>query len=103
MVLLVSAPAHGFISLGDNVTLVPVPEIVVDPNEGETYGVLVTLLFTDDRQQIRRIIAPDVRYNPNTGVYPMFRWFEFLTDKEHLLLQAGKATKIGEYFEGVYS
>jgi len=100
---LVSLPAYGFIPVGENVTLVPVPEIITDPNEGQTVGVLATLLFTDESQQIYRMIAPDVRYNPNTGVYPMFRWFEYPTPKQRFLVQAGKATKVGEYFEGVGS
>ena len=97
------APAHGFISVGDNVTLVPLPEIIVDPNEGETVGVLATLLFTDESQHIRRMIAPDVRYNQNTGLYPTLRWFDYPTSNQRFLLQAGKATKIGEYFEGNYN
>ena len=100
VLFLVSVPAQGFIPVGENVTLVPVPEIVTDPNEGTTVGVLGTLLFTDEKQEIYRMIAPDVRYNPNTGVYPMFRWFEYLSAKQRFVLLAGKATKIGEYFEG---
>jgi hypothetical protein len=103
LVSILNTPAQGFISLGKNATLVPVPEIITDPNEGETVGVLATILVTDESQEIRRMIAPDVRYNQNTGVYPMFRWFEYPTDKQRFLLQAGKATKIGEYFEGIYS
>jgi outer membrane protein assembly factor BamA len=100
---ILSAPVRGFISVGENVTLIPLPEIITDPNEGQTVGVLATLLFADESQHIKRMIAPDVRYNENTGVYPMFRWFEYLSDKQRFAVQAGKATKIGEYFEGVYS
>jgi hypothetical protein len=100
---ILSAPVHGFISVGENVTLVPLPEIITDPNAGQTVGVLTTFLFADESQRIKRMIAPDVRYNQNTGVYPMFRWFEYLTDKQRFVLQAGKATKIGEYVQGMYS
>ncbi len=98
-----SAPGHAFIPLGEGVTLVPVPEIITDPNEGQTVGVLATMLFTDESQRIRRIIAPDVRYNQHTGVYPMFRWYEYPTDEQRLQVQAGKGTKVGEFFEGIYS
>lgn len=103
LLLLPSVPAHGFISVGNNVTLVPLPEILTDPNKGETVGVLVAVLFTDESQRIRRMIVPDVRYNEHTGFYPMFRWFEYPRDKQRFLLQAGKATKTGEYFAGIYS
>jgi outer membrane protein assembly factor BamA len=100
--LLWLTPAQALISLGKNATLVPLPEIITDPNEGQTLGVLATILLTNDREEIRRIIAPDVRYNTNTGMYPMFRLFDYPTSKEKILLQAGKATKTGEYFEASY-
>ncbi len=101
LVALTSA-AHAFIPVGKNATLVPLPEIITDPNEGQTFGVLATILVTDEQKQIKRIIAPDVRYNSITGVYPMFRLFEYPSDRERILLQAGKATKTGEYFEASY-
>ncbi len=103
LILTLATAAHGFISVGENKTLVPLPEIIVDPNEGETLGMLATLLITNEAQQIRRIIAPDVRYNEQTGVYPMVRLFDYPTRKQRLLLQGGKATKTGEYFEASYS
>ena len=99
----VAASARGMISLGDNRTLIPVPEIITDPNEGETYGVLGVVLTTDDSQQIRSLIAPDVRYNDITGFYPTFRFYDFPSDTQKFTLQAGKATKIGETFEATYS
>jgi len=102
-VVVLASGAEGFISLGRNITLVPLPEIITDPNEGETTGVLATVLVSDEAQRLRRIIAPDVRFNEITGVYPMFRWFEYPSAKQRLLLQGGKATKLGEYFEGIYS
>jgi outer membrane protein assembly factor BamA len=96
-----AAPA--FIPVGHNMTLVPVPEIITDPNEGETVGVLGTLLMTDDNGNIVRMIAPDVRYNNITGVYPSFRLFDYSQPKQRLFLQAGKATRTGEYFEATYA
>ncbi|HUI26360.1 MAG TPA: BamA/TamA family outer membrane protein, partial [Candidatus Kryptonia bacterium] len=105
MVWLPAAPvtAQGFLNLGKNATIIPLPEIITDPNEGTTFGFLPVILVTDDDQSIRRIIAPDVRFNDITGVYPMFRLFEYPSENQKLLLQAGKATKIGEYFEALYS
>ncbi len=90
------------IPLGNNLTLVPLPEIVTDPNQGQTVGVLATVLQTDDAGNIRRMYAPDVRWNHITGAYPMFRFFDYSVPKQSILLQAGKATTIGEYFEARY-
>lgn len=99
---LLASTGNAFISLGEQTTLVPLPEIIVDPNEGETVGVLGTVLFSDEDQELKRILAPDVRYNDITGVYPTLRLYEYLTRRQKLFLQAGKATKIGEYFEALY-
>jgi hypothetical protein len=43
---------------------IPVPLIAVDPNSGTTVGVLPTWIHTNDQQEITRIIAPDLLYNP---------------------------------------
>ncbi len=103
LLLSLSSTAHAFIALGKDATLVPLPEIITDPNEGETIGVLTTVLMTNDQKQVRRIIAPDIRYNTNTGAYPTFRLFDYPSPQEKVLLLAGKATKIGEHFEASYA
>ncbi len=46
---------------------IPVPEIAVDPDSGTTLGLIPTWLKTDENGAIRRIIAPDVIYNPYFG------------------------------------
>ncbi len=46
---------------------IPVPEIAVDPDSGTTFGLIPTWLKTDENGEIRRIIAPDVIYNPYFG------------------------------------
>ncbi len=46
---------------------IPVPEIAVDPDSGTTVGLIPTWLETDENGEIRRIIAPDVIYNPYFG------------------------------------
>ncbi|HVN87318.1 MAG TPA: BamA/TamA family outer membrane protein [Candidatus Binatia bacterium] len=99
---IIATPVRGFISLGDNRTLIPVPEIITDPNEGETFGILAVVMNTNDTQDIRSFIAPDVRYNHITGWYPTFRFYSYPSDKQKFTLQAGKATTIGENFEGTY-
>jgi outer membrane protein assembly factor BamA len=101
--LAAASNTQAFIELTKNATLVPVPEVTTDPNEGVTVGVLPVVLISNDQQQLRSIVAPDVRYNDITGVYPSLRFFDYPTPKQKLLLQGGKATKIGEYFEAMYS
>ncbi len=56
---------------------IPLPEILTDPNEGNTYGFLQVVLFLDEQKIIKYILAPDVRYNRITGVYPTFRLFGY--------------------------
>ena len=46
---------------------IPVPEIATDPNGGVTYGVLPTWLFTDDKNEITSILAPDINANSTLG------------------------------------
>jgi outer membrane protein assembly factor BamA len=95
--------AGAFIPIGPNKTLVPLPEIITDPNEGTTVGVLATLMMTDDDGNILRMFAPDVRYNDITGVYPTFRYYDYSRPKQSIFVQAGKATRTGEYFEATYA
>lgn len=58
-------------------SFIPLPEILTDPNEGNTYGFLQVVLFLDEQKIIKYILAPDVRYNKITGVYPTFRIFGY--------------------------
>jgi outer membrane protein assembly factor BamA len=81
----------------------PLPEIVVDPNEGTTVGALGVVVVADETKRIRRIIAPDVRYNDVFGVYPTFRYFDYPTPNQRFFLSAGKSTKIDEYVELSYA
>jgi len=43
---------------------IPIPEIGVDPDSGTTVGLLPVWVHTDEQSEIRRIIAPDLIYNP---------------------------------------
>ena len=51
-----------------NAPFIPIPLIGVDPDSGTTLGVIPTWLKTDEHHHIRRIIAPDVLYNPYFGI-----------------------------------
>jgi hypothetical protein len=67
----------------------PVPLIGVDPNSGTTVGILPVWLHTNDQQQISRIVAPDLIYNPYFGIGAHFRLFAYPSEEEHWSLVAG--------------
>ena len=83
-------------------TLIPLPEVITDPNEGTTVGFLPVMLLTTETKTIRSIIAPDVRYNDTVGVYPKFRLFDYPDPKHKYFIIAGKGTKLGEDVEFSY-
>jgi len=80
-------------------SFIPLPEILTDPNEGNTYGFLQVVLFLDQQKIIKYILAPDVRYNKITGVYPAFRLFGYpsVTQKWSVVLR--KSQNIDEDYE----
>src|SRR5437868_15231496 len=46
-----------------NYSFVPIPEIILDPNEGDTYGLMGVVLFKNEQDEITYMLAPNVRYN----------------------------------------
>lgn len=80
-------------------SFVPVPEIILDPNEGDTYGVMGVLLLTDENDEIQYMIAPDVRYNETKGVFPTFRFFGYPSRTRRYQLAVGKSTTKDENYE----
>jgi outer membrane protein assembly factor BamA len=82
---------------------IPLPEILTDPNEGNTYGALGVVLFLDDDRVIKYILAPDVRYNKITGVYPTFRLFGYPTLDKKWSVVLRKSQYIDEDYDLVYA
>jgi outer membrane protein assembly factor BamA len=78
---------------------IPLPEILTDPNEGNTYGFLPVVLFLDDQKIIQYILAPDVRYNKITGVHPTFRLFGYPSVYQKWSIVLGKSEKIDQDYE----
>jgi len=78
---------------------IPLPEILTDPNEGNTYGFLPVVLFLDDQKIIKYILAPDVRYNTITGVHPTFRLFGYPSIYQKWSVVLGKSEKIDQDYE----
>jgi outer membrane protein assembly factor BamA len=102
-----TAPAqagHGFWSLFDGTRLpfVPVPEIDVNPNSGTTLGVIPVWIKTDDQQQIRRIIAPDLIHNPYFGFGARARIFAFPSADVLWSVVGGGKQRVEREFDGRY-
>jgi len=84
--------------------IIPIPEVITDPNEGTTVGLLgVLLMSNDETKSIESIVAPDVRYNDHFGIWPTFRYFGYPDPNTHFTIIAGKATKHGEDAEVEYN
>jgi hypothetical protein len=84
-------------------TFVPIPEIILDPNEGNTYGLLGVVLLTDEKDEIKYMIAPDVRFNETKGVFPNLRLFGYPTPTQRYSVLIGKSTTRDENYEIEFS
>ncbi len=93
-VSVLATPAHAL-----QKSIIPLPEILTDPNEGNTYGFLGVVLFLDEQKVIKYILAPDVRYNKITGVYPTFRLFGYPTIDKKWSIVLRKSQNIDEDYD----
>ena len=84
-------------------SVIPIPEIIVDPNEGTTIGILPVVLFTNEKDEIRYMLAPDVSYNRTRGFFPRFRLFSYPTPTRRWSLIAGKSTTKDERYIGNFT
>lgn len=96
LLLALARPLHADLSV------IPLPEILTDPNEGNTYGFLPVVLLLDRQGRIEHIIAHDVRYNKITGVFPAFRLLGYPTLDQRYFITIRKSTKIDEDYIGEY-
>src|SRR5437762_64178 len=78
---------------------IPIPEIITDPNEGTTIGLLGVVLFLDDKNEIQYMLAPDARYNKTKGFFPTFRFFGYPTPTRRYSVLLGKSTTKDEDYE----
>jgi Omp85 superfamily domain len=68
---------------------IPVPEVATDPNGGVTYGVLPVWLFTDDKNEISSILAPDINSNSTLGPGGNFRYLAYPSADTQWYAEAG--------------
>lgn len=81
----------------------PVPEIAQDPDSGTTVGVLPVWLITDDEHRIRRIIAPDVLYNPNFGYGFHGRIYDYPSEDKQWSIEGGLKERVEREFDAEYT
>jgi hypothetical protein len=81
---------------------IPVPEIAVDPNSGTTVGILPTWVQTDSEQHIRRIIAPDLLYNPYFGYGAHARVFDYPSEDTQWSVVAALWEHVQRGLDGEY-
>jgi len=84
-------------------SIIPIPEIILDPNEGNTYGAMGVVLLTDDKDEIKYMIAPDVRWNETKGVFPSLRLFAYPSDTRRYTILLGKSTTRDEDYEAEFA
>jgi hypothetical protein len=68
---------------------IPVPEVATDPNGGVTYGVLPVWLFTDNKNEISSILAPDINANSTLGPGGNFRYLAYPSSDTNWFAEAG--------------
>lgn len=81
---------------------IPVPLIATDPNSGLTVGLIPTFVTTDENHDIRRIVAPDVLYNPNFGFGVHARIFAYSSADAQWSVVAGIKERVEREFDGEY-
>jgi hypothetical protein len=82
---------------------IPVPEIAQDPDSGTTVGLLPVWLSTDDEHRIKRIIAPDVLYNPNFGYGFHGRIYDYPSEDEQWSIEGGLKERVEREFDAEYT
>ena len=106
-ITLLCLPGAQAFDLGDlldptKAPFIPIPEIDISPNAGETVGVIPTVLETNDQGEITRIIAPDLLYNSYFGWGARGRIYDYPSDDEQWSVVGGGKERVEREFDGEY-
>lgn len=80
----------------------PIPLIGADPDSGTTLGLLPVKLVTDENNDIRRIIAPDVLHNPYFGYGGHARIYDYPSEDTQWSAIAGINQRVQRNFDGEF-
>jgi hypothetical protein len=99
-----ASPPTGFWRWFDPSTapFIPVPLVGVDPDSGTTLGLIPTWVHTDENNEINRIIAPDVLYNPYFGFGAHGRVYGYSSRDEQWSVVTGIKQRVERDFDAEY-
>lgn len=82
--------------------LIPIPEIDTAPHSGLTLGLIPTWLRTNERNEIQRIIAPDVIHSQYFGWGSRMRVFGYPSADTQWSVVGGAKQRVEREFDGRY-
>ena len=85
-----------------SLSFVPVPEIDLDPNSGNTFGLIGVWLDNDAAGAIQRIYAPDVIHSPYFGWGARARVFDYVSTDSQWSVVAGAKQHVESEFDALY-
>ena len=85
-----------------NAPFIPIPEIDTEPHSGLTLGVIPTWLRTNTRDEIERIIAPDIIYSQYFGWGSRMRIFGYPSVDTQWSVVGGLKQRVEREFDGRY-
>jgi len=81
---------------------IPIPEVAADPDNGTTVGLIPTWLKTDQNNDVRQIIAPDVIHNPYFGYGVHGRIYDYPSTDEQWSVIGGIKQRVERSIDGEY-
>jgi Omp85 superfamily domain len=81
---------------------IPIPEIDNEPQSGLTLGVIPTWLSTNDRDEIERIIAPDIIHSEYFGWGSRMRIFDYPSEDTQWSVVGGLKEHVEREFDAHY-
>ena len=85
-----------------NAPFIPIPEIDTDPQSGLTVGLLAVILRTNERDEITRIIAPDVINSEYFGWGARMRIFGYPSEDTQWSVVGGAKERVEREFDARY-
>jgi len=85
-----------------NAPFIPIPEIDTDPQSGLTLGLLAVMLRTNERDEITRIIAPDIINSQYFGWGARMRVFGYPSEDTQWSVVGGGKERVEREFDAVY-
>jgi outer membrane protein assembly factor BamA len=102
LALLLGVMGYGVLPVCAERTLVPLPIFTTDPNEGNTYGALLTIL-AEQEGTVRSLLVPQAMWNPLLGFSGAVYYQRLLPHDEGYTLYAAQSTQNQADYEVTYT